>query len=295
MFFRIGVTTKDGDPMPIFKGTHLSLIAMTRILITGAGAVLGQEIFQSLKHTRLIPDLFIGFADPSPFAVGLHWADASHLIPMASNDDYISSLINILKENAYDVLIPGTDIELPKISRFRENIEQTTGCKVIVSSPKVIDIANDKYLTSVFMSDNSFSPPKSWSLDTLKMTDIDSLPYPLIVKPRHGARSIGVLKVERPSELAPSLSKTDNPIVQECIGSSADEFTAGTLTFAGQSHGCILMKRSLRDGNTWTAKVVNDRSLQDSISRFAEVLNPFGPCEFSVSVRFIRQPKGLRN
>ena len=169
-------------------------------------------------------------SDPSPFAVGLHWADASHLIPMASNDDYISSLINILKENAYDVLIPGTDIELPKISRFRENIEQTTGCKVIVSSPKVIDIANDKYLTSVFMSDNSFSPPKSWSLDTLKMTDIDSLPYPLIVKPRHGARSIGVLKVERPSELAPSLSKTDNPIVQECIGSSADEFTAGTLT-----------------------------------------------------------------
>ena len=54
------------------------------------------------------------------------------------------------------------------------------------------------------------------------------------------------------------------------------------------------MKRSLRDGNTWTAKVVNDRSLQDSISRFAEVLNPFG-LQFSVSVRFIRQPKGLRN
>ena len=24
VFFRIGVTTKDGDPMPIFKGTHLS-------------------------------------------------------------------------------------------------------------------------------------------------------------------------------------------------------------------------------------------------------------------------------
>ena len=38
---------------------------MTRILITGAGAVLGHK-FQSLKHTRLIPDLFIGFADPSP-------------------------------------------------------------------------------------------------------------------------------------------------------------------------------------------------------------------------------------
>ena len=40
-----------------------------------------------------------------------------------------------------------------------------------------------------------------------------------------------------------------------------------------------------------TAKVVNDR-LQDSISRFAEVLIHLG-LQFSVSVRFIRQPKGF--
>ena len=112
----------------------MALIAMTRILITGAGAVLVKKFF-NLK----IPDLFLTYSlvlRIIAFAVGLHWADASHLIPMASNDDYISSLINILKQNAYDVLIPGTDIELPKISRFRENIEQTTGCKVIVSLPK---------------------------------------------------------------------------------------------------------------------------------------------------------------
>ena len=253
---------------------------MAKVLITGAGATLGQEIFQSLKHTKRLPDLTIGFADPSPHAVGLHWADASHLIPMASEEDYIDALVNILKENSYEVLIPGTDIELPKISRFREHIESMTGCKVIVSSTGVIDIANDKFLTSVFMEENGFNPPRSWSNETLVLDRISNLPYPLIVKPRDGARSVGVMRAECPSELTQALSSTEFPVIQECIGSIDDEFTAGTITFSGKCFGSILLKRTLRDGNTWTAQVVNDVSLQNAIARIAEALNPSGPCNF---------------
>ena len=89
---------------------------MTRVLITGAGSLLGQEIFHSLKHTNLIPDLFVGFGDPSPFAVGLHWSDASHFLPMASSDDYISTLLDVIRVGSYEYLIPGTDVELPQIS-----------------------------------------------------------------------------------------------------------------------------------------------------------------------------------
>ena len=125
---------------------------MTKVLITGAGALLGQEIFYSLRHTNLISDLFIGFADPSPLAAGLHWSDASHSLPMASSDSYIDSLVDLITVNGYQFLIPGTDVELVKISRARDQIESLTGCKVIVSSPQIIDIANDKYLTSTFLS-----------------------------------------------------------------------------------------------------------------------------------------------
>ena len=253
---------------------------MTRVLITGAGAVLGQEIFQSLKYTCCLPDLFIGFTDPSPHAVGLHWADSSHLLPLADHDDYIDILVDILKENSYQVLIPGTDVELPKISRFRDYIESMSGCKVIISPSSIIDIANEKYLTSVFMEENGFLPPKSWSLESLSSEHIDDLPYPLIVKPRDGARSKGVVRVECPSELTHALSLTNFPVVQECIGSNDDEFTAGTITFDGKCFGSILLKRTLRDGNTWTASVDNDESLQYAVARIAETLNPFGPCNF---------------
>ena len=253
---------------------------MTKVLITGAGAVLGQEIFQSLKYTKLLHHLFVGFADPSPLAVGLHWADASHLIPMASDDEYIDALVKVLKDNSYQILIPGTDIELPKISRYRGHIESESGCRCIVSSASVVDIANDKFLTSVFLAENGFLPPRSWSSQTLPSACINDLPYPLIVKPRDGARSKGVVRVECPSELSQALLVTEFPVIQECIGSIEDEFTAGTITFDGKCFGSILLKRTLRDGNTWTAQIINDESLQLSIARIAEALNPSGPCNF---------------
>jgi carbamoyl-phosphate synthase large subunit len=253
---------------------------MTKVLITGAGALLGQEIFHSLKHTLLFPNLFIGFADPSRFAVGLHWADATHFLPMASSDDYIDSLIDILRTNAYEFLIPGTDVELPKISVLRDEIEASTGCKVIVSPRDVVDIANDKYLTSSFLGSNQFSPPRSWTSAGLTNEDINFLPYPLIVKPRNGARSIGVLKVDEPAQLLQAVLATENPVIQECIGSTDDEFTAGSIAFGGKCYSTILLKRTLRDGNTWTAQVVNDISLQDYISKITEALNPYGPCNF---------------
>ena len=133
-------------------------------------------------------------------------------------------------------------------------IESLTGCKVIVSSRNVIDIANDKYLTSSFLDSCGFSPPKSWSKETLLAENLSLLPYPLIVKPRNGARSIGVLQVDDPEQLQEAVSITDNPVIQECIGTSDEEYTAGSLSFGGKCLSVILLKRTLRDGNTWRAE-----------------------------------------
>ena len=264
---------------------------MTKVLITGAGALLGQEVYRSLRRSTLLDDLFIGFADPSNLAVGLYWSDVSHSIPMASSDEYIDSLVNIIHANSYEYLIPGTDVELPKISKFRSKIESSTSCKVIVSSRNVIDIANDKFLTFSFLNEHGFSPPLSWSLETLSNQNISELPYPLIVKPRDGARSIGVLKVDQPSHLMNALSNTNNPVIQECIDSPDDEYTAGSITFGGKCISSILLNRTLRDGNTWTAKVVNDVSLNKMIACISEALNPYGPCNFQFRLDKLGLPR----
>ena len=93
---------------------------MIRLFIIGAGAVLGQAIFQCLKLSSCIPSLFLGFADPSPSADCRFWADSAHDMPLASSNYFISFLISILKLHHYGVLIPVTDVEPPKISQHRE-------------------------------------------------------------------------------------------------------------------------------------------------------------------------------
>lgn len=253
---------------------------MTKVLITGAGALLGQEIFNSLKHSRLASDLTIGFADPSPYAVGFQWSDSAHSLPMASCDSYIDDLLHLITTHEYQFLIPGTDAELPKISRFQSHIESSTGCRVIISPPRVIEIANDKFLTASFLEKNGFAPPKSWSIETLGEENITLLPYPLIVKPRNGARSIGISKIDQPDQLMPAVLSSDNPVIQECIGSPDDEFTAGTFSYGNRCISTIILKRTLRDGNTWTAQVVNDEYLQSFIALISEKLQPYGPCNY---------------
>ena len=121
--------------------------------------------------------------------------------------------------------------------------------------------------------------------------DFNLLPYPLIVKPRNGARSIGVLRVDEPAQLMQAVSATDHPVIQECIGLPETEFTAGSISFDGKCYSTILLKRTLRDGNTWTAQVVNDRSMQDLIAKISEALNPYGPCNFQFRLDSFGMPR----
>ena len=39
-------------------------------------------------------------------------------------------------------------------------------------------------------------------------------------------------------------------VIQECVGTEHDEYTAGVLCFDGKCRASIVMRRDLRDGNT---------------------------------------------
>lgn len=86
-------------------------------------------------------------------------------------------------------------------------------------------------------------------------------------------------------ELAYRLETLDraNYIAQEFV--EGDEYTAGTLTFDGKCQGTIVMRRILRDGDTYKAFVVADPALHRFVAAAAEALKPFGPCNFQFRVR----------
>ncbi len=252
-----------------------------KILVTGAGAVLGQAVIKSIKASNL--KVSIVAVDPSPLAVGLYWADKHYLVPMANDPEYINKIFEIFEIEKPNAVLIGTDVELFIFSEYRDRIEKKYGIKVLVSPQNVIEIADDKWLTYIFLKDNGLDYPES-CLPGDEISLIEKIGFPLIVKPRVGARSVGVSKVDNVQELNEALAKVENPIIQECVGTEDNEYTAGVVVFDNQAKASIVMKRDLRDGNTFRAYAQPYSDFNRYIEKVAEKLNVYGPVNLQFRV-----------
>jgi carbamoyl-phosphate synthase large subunit len=226
-----------------------------KVLVTGAGALLGQGLIRSLRMSELNP--FVVAVDPSPLSAGLYWADASYVVPMASEQNYIESIETILEFERPDALLIGTDVELEVFAAQRHRLEKLWSLKIIVSAPSAIAIADDKFLTYQFLKESGFAPPESRLANSAREL-VDLFGYPLVVKPRKGARSVGFAVVRNDKELNQALSSAPEMLVQEFLSGAHGEYTAGTLTFEGRCEALIVMRRDLRDGNTYRAFTIKD-------------------------------------
>jgi len=252
-----------------------------KVLVTGAGALLGQGVIRSLLEGSLGAEVIA--VDPSPLAPSLYWTPHRALVPFANDPAYVERFEALLERERPDVVIPGTDVELTLFAEHRQAWEQRFSAHVVISTPDVVKIADDKYLTFCFLRDRGFAVPDS-CLAGEEEALVERIGFPLVVKPRIGARSVGVSKVTNREELAHAVATGKNVVIQECVASDADEYTAGSLTFDGHCEASIVMRRDLRDGNTYRAYVDEYPGLSGQVQRLAEALGAYGPANFQFRV-----------
>jgi carbamoyl-phosphate synthase large subunit len=252
-----------------------------KILVTGAGALLGQGIIKSLRKSSL--DVHIVGVDPSPLSAGLYWCDSAHIVPMANDPSYLDRVTDILAQERPDCVLIGTDVELALFSRERGNLESSFSTRVLVSDPAVIEIADDKFLTYRFLARSGFPCPRT-CLPGEEADLVSDVGFPLVVKPRHGARSVGVVVAGNDEQLTRAIETTDDAVIQELVGTDETEYTAGTLRFDGCECLSIVMRRDLRDGNTYRAYVDSSAELNASVREMAEALRSLGPANFQFRV-----------
>lgn len=253
-----------------------------KVLVTGAGALLGQGIIRSLQKSELSPEIIA--VDPSALSAGLYWADSSHLVHTAKSENYIQSVEAIIECERPDVILIGTDVELEVFAEHRMRLERQWSLQVVVSDPLSISIANDKFLTYEFLKHAGFNPPESSLPENAKKL-VDIVGFPLVVKPRIGARSYGLEVVQNDEELEKALSKSKGLIVQEYVDGSESEFTAGTLTFDGICEASVVFRRDLRDGNTYRAFTHKDPDTDQQIRDMAEAFGAHGPANFQFRLK----------
>jgi carbamoyl-phosphate synthase large subunit len=264
---------------------------MKKIVVTGAGAVLGQGIIKSLRSSTLPCEIVA--LDPNPLSPGLYWADKAIIIPMANDPAYEAAIERILDQEKPDAVLVGTDVELSIFARKRADWEQRFGTHILVSNNHVVEIADDKYATALFLEQHGLSNPKS-----VRAEDPDALQqlivevgFPLIVKPRRGARAVGVSKVENIAELEATIADRTDLVVQQMAGEDDQEYTAGVIFFDDEVKASIVLRRDLRDGNTYRAYSGDYPDYQKYVHQIAHALKPYGPANFQFRVNKAGVPR----
>jgi len=258
---------------------------MKKILVTGAGALLGQGILRCLNFSK--SKYYIITADPDYRAQGHCLGNKAYIIPFANDPSYVNVIEKIIVEEKVDAILIGTDVELVIFAEHKKYLEEKYSVKIIVSNSSVITIANNKWLTAEFLRENEFPYPLSaLTTDINKINFLKSnTSYPLITKPVDGARSKGVKIINNQKELEEICSYKNNLVVQELLSEEQGEFTTGCIVVEKKCKAIVSLKRDLRDGNTYRAYRNGQNKHDELIGKIAETLGVEGPVNFQYRIK----------
>jgi carbamoyl-phosphate synthase large subunit len=141
-------------------------------------------------------------ADKTLLAPALVDADVAIILPNINDINYISALKEVIVKHKIDAVISLNDLELPILSKYKTELESAE-TKVIISNEDVIDLAFDKMETFNFIKQIGLNTPKTYTNLKETKTAINNgiLKFPLVVKPRLGSASKGIVFTETMEEL----------------------------------------------------------------------------------------------
>jgi len=120
-------------------------------------------------------------ADRSVLAPGFHVADEGLLVPSVAGPDYVESLLNLCRRHEIGLVVPLIDWELAILAQARTRFTKI-GARLVISSPRVIEICRDKQQTFEFLKANGFGTP-----EVIPPEKAAGGPFPLFMKPRYGS------------------------------------------------------------------------------------------------------------
>lgn len=248
------------------------MVLNTNVLVTGVGGGgVGEQIIFALRVAET-PYRIIG-TDMDPHSMGLHSVDKGYMVPRSSDESYVGRLLEICEHEKVKAIIPGSEVELIKISENRE-VFKDNDVVPLINLESVISRCLNKWETYLFLKEAGFKVPISYNLASIRPLNIgvgiwdDETDYPVIVKPylgTGGSRFVFVAQNEKELNFfVRYLLRNDcEPMIQDYVGSAENEFTVGVLTsFEGDLLGSIALKRRLsgRLSTLYTIKNYRDAS-----------------------------------
>ena len=149
------------------------------ILILSAGGPTAHGVIKSLRDINF--DGKIISVDSNPLSAGFYLSDSYHTVPKAFDNNYIDKLLQIVKDENIDLILPTSSNDIITISENSHLFD----CKLFMSDYEAIDICSDK-LKFYEKCKDKFPLPKT----SINYNDID---FPIFAKPKeHSAGSRGI-------------------------------------------------------------------------------------------------------
>jgi carbamoyl-phosphate synthase large subunit len=138
--------------------------------------------------------------DVNPLAPALYHADHHVIVPPYGSEDYVPRLAELVQAHEIGLVVPLTDLDMNVLAERRQEL----GATVLLPALEVVERANDKYATHLFLEQRGIGSPESWLPEELP----DDPPFPLLVKPRWGFGSRNIFVASDRVELDFHLART---------------------------------------------------------------------------------------
>jgi carbamoyl-phosphate synthase large subunit len=195
------------------------MTAPLRVLVTGAG---GPAAIAAMKSLRAEESVQLIAADMDPWAAGLYLTGERTLVPAGAAPEFTAVLLDRCRALGVDVVLPTVDAELLPLARAKEEYA-AAGIALLLAPAAALDVILDK-LTLAEHCAGVVAVPRTElfgpSVDPAGWT------YPVVVKPRRGSGSRGVVIVDSAAELA-ALDRSPALIVQEFL--PGEEYSVDVL------------------------------------------------------------------
>jgi carbamoyl-phosphate synthase large subunit len=164
------------------------------MLVTGAGGASAISIWKSLSA-----DHELHMADVDPLATGLYLVppDRRLILPRGDAPEFVPVVRRACKEGLIEALVPTVDVELAPLAAARDSFA-SIGVELPISSVECLRICRDKQLLMDAVR-GKVPIPDGEPLTEAVAASVDS--FPRFVKPREGAGSRGVARIDSRADL----------------------------------------------------------------------------------------------
>jgi len=207
--------------------------------------------------------------DTTELSPALQLCDKGFLVKPITHTRYVKQLLTIVKTNKVKLVIPTVDLDLKLLAQNKPKFT-AIGCWVLVSTPEVVDICQNKFKTFHFLSKKGFDTPVTVSAATALSKK--KLTWPCFLKPRDGYASRGNAIVNNRRELLLFAKRIPNAICQEFIWGT--EYTCDVYVDFSMKVRCVVPRKRIevRAGEVSKGQIVKHPHIMREAARLVKTL-----------------------